>query len=73
MQFKKTHKNMTKAFLLMVKVLVAHTMKGNVSLKEKKDSSAICRAYSVLQRTLPTFPCGMLWPRKDEQVVRAAD
>lgn len=36
----------------MVKVLVAHTMKGNVSLKEKKDSSAICCAYSVLLRKL---------------------
>lgn len=56
---------MTKGFLLMVKVLVAHTMKDNVSLKEKKDSSAICRAYAVLLRKLFQLPLmGCFGPEK---------
>lgn len=63
---------MTIAFFLVVKLLAVHAMKENVSFKGggKKGMNTICR---ISEKTLPTFTCGMLWPRKDKLVFKAVD
>lgn len=66
---------MTIGFRFMIEVAFVHTVKGNVlALKKKMTWMQFVMRIQYFSVSSSNFPLcyGMLWPKKEQQVVRAA-